>query len=130
MVWIYVPCTGPASSDSAWSRSLLDYLRAADPRGRDLGGYVRRPVRGGSAWSLHACGRARDWAPSDRARGDAIAGHLADGQHGDIQLVIWQRQQWGGRAGPGWRPYDGADPHTGHLHIESRCRDALHHVHP
>jgi len=34
--------------------------------GSDLGGYVRRPVVGGSAWSSHAFGAAWDWAPPSR----------------------------------------------------------------
>lgn len=127
--WSYIPCRDPASSSSTWCSSILAYLARADPGGRSLGCYSRRRVRGGSNWSLHACGRAVDWKPSSAAAGDALAGHLADGQHGDIQLVIWNRQQWGGARGVGWRPYSGADPHTGHLHIESRCRDVLHHLH-
>lgn len=128
-VWTYVPATGDAGSSSAWCRSILAYLAAADPGGRSLGCYSARRVRGSSQWSLHAAGRAVDWAPSSPERGHALAGHLADGQHGDIQLVIYARKQWGGRNGPGWRDYAGADDHTGHLHIESRCRDVLHHVH-
>lgn len=129
MVWNYIPCSGDATSESDWARSLLEYLHRADPGGRSLGGFVRRNVRGGTTRSVHACGRAVDWRPSSDARGHAIAGHLADGQHGDVQLIIWQRQQWGGRSGPGWRPYTGENPHTDHLHIESRCRDTLHHSH-
>lgn len=130
MVWSYVPCTAPAGSSSTWCASVLEYLRRADPGGRSLGCYARRRVRGAqNTWSVHACGRAIDWRPSSKRVGDALAGHLTDGQHGDVQLVIWNRQQWGGSTGPGWRPYDGADPHTSHLHIESRSRHVLHHVH-
>jgi hypothetical protein len=103
------------------ARLVERYCRQVDPAGRSLGIFNPRRVRGGRSWSLHACGRALDWAPSSFDAGQRL-NHLlvqAAGDHA-IQLVIWNRQQWGGRAGPVFAPYRGTDPHTTHLHIEVR----------
>lgn len=78
-------------------------------------------MAGSKTWSLHACGRALDWKPSSFDGGQRL-NHLlvqAADQH-DIQLIIWNRQQFGGRRGRVFAPYGGSDPHTGHLHIEVR----------
>ena len=58
--------------------------------------------------------------PSSFQRGQEINHWLVHSGSADLQLVIWNRQQWGGTAGPVTRPYRGSDPHTSHLHIESR----------
>lgn len=92
-----------------------------DPHGSNLGCYNRRRIRGSrTAWSLHACGRAIDWRPSSHSRGRELADWIAWFAEPDVQLIIFDGRQWGGRQGPGWRDYHGADDHAGHLHIESR----------
>lgn len=101
--------------------ALWRWIKVADPGGKSLGTYAHRPVRGGSSPSVHQAGRAGDWQPSTRAAGDHLWDLLTgfpDG--GGVQLVIWQRRQWGGKSGPVIKPYTGSDPHTGHLHIETR----------
>lgn len=101
--------------------ACLRYIQTLDPAGASLGTYAHRAVRGGSTPSVHQAGRALDWHPSSVPLGwhlwDILT-HYPEG--GDIQLVIWQRRQWGGRGGPTIKAYTGADPHTSHLHIETR----------
>lgn len=122
MTWTYVPATTCVGRESPKIAGIRHWIATQDPGGKSLGTYACRDVRGGSGLSVHAAGRALDWQPSSRARGDWLADCLSGyPEGGDIQLVIWQRRQWGGRRGPGWRPYTGADPHTGHLHIETRA---------
>lgn len=82
---------------------------------RNGGIYNRRRQRGGSAWSLHAVGRAGDIAVPNKAVGDAIVKVL-------IQLhvvlgiceIIWYRSRWTPELG--WRSYSGQDDHTSHIH--------------
>ena len=80
--------------------------------------------------SEHKDGRAWDWmiAPDQHAEAaDMIAWLLAPDSYGNanamirrlgVMYIIWNRQIW--RAydpGKGWQPYDGADPHTTHVHF-------------
>jgi hypothetical protein len=47
---------------------------------------------------------------------------------GRVTYVIWNRQIYNrDRAGEGWRPYDGTNPHDHHMHvsIRSTSRDVL-----
>lgn len=119
--WTYVPCRVPTSGPSSWCSAALRWLRAMDPGGHSLGCHNCRRVSGGDGeWSLHACGRAIDWVPSSFAAGQALNHAIVDSGSLDVQLVIWNRQQWGGRRGPVFSAYPGKDPHTTHLHIESR----------
>lgn len=119
--WSYRDCTTPSEGPSAWCGQALKALRQLDPGGRSLGCYnVRRVAGAPHTWSLHACGRAIDWRPSDPARGQQLADWIAWFSGDDVQLVLYAGRQWGGRHGPGWRPYHGANHHHNHLHIESR----------
>jgi len=117
----YVPCNRPATGPTPWCQLALADLAALDPAGRSLGCYNPRRVRGRSGpWSLHACGRAVDWRSADRRRGWEVARWVAWFGHTDIQLIIFDGQQWGGRFNRGWVPFQGPDPHYDHIHIESR----------
>lgn len=119
--WTYEPCKTPATSSSPWCAAALELLRSWDPEGRSLGCFARRPIRGSTAgWSVHACGRAVDWRPSTREAGWRLWFRLIDAGAADLQLVLWDGFQWGGRVGPIVRRIVGADPHADHLHIESR----------
>lgn len=119
--WTYVPCKTPAKGASPWCAAALALLRRVDPGGRSLGCFARRDVRGSTGrWSVHACGRAIDWMPSSFDAGQRLNHWLVTSGSRDLQLVIWNRQQWGGSRGPVTSRYTGPDPHTTHLHIESR----------
>jgi len=103
--------------------ALRDWGLAIADQITDLGIYNPRVIAGTNTLSVHAVGRAWDAGTPNglaRAQGDLLAGTLI-AYHAElgIQMVIWQRQKWTNlRASQGWRPYNGADPHTSHLHIE------------
>jgi hypothetical protein len=83
--------------------------------------------------SEHEEGRAFDWGANvgnaaQRAAVDDFLGALfATDSYGHphalarrmgIMYVIWNHQIWGAyQASAGWRPYDGSNPHTDHVHI-------------
>lgn len=81
----------------------------------------KRPVRGGSSWSLHAEARAIDYGvPSalgpQKFIGDEVAfrswyHHEALG----VIEIIWNRRRW--TPEKGWLSYHGVDPHTSHVHV-------------
>lgn len=93
---------------------------------------ITRPCTSGGT-SEHKEGRAWDWrlsaaVPTERATGDAVLDWLmAKGPDGTwawqarrfgIMYVIWNGRIWSVyRAQEGWRPYQGADPHTTHVHF-------------
>ena len=113
-------CTsGPAPGATALMRVVL----RKHPRGRSLGIYNCRTVRGGSTTSLHGEGRALDVGfPMSSGRGSA-AGYALVKQLGNkgremgIQAIIYDRKIWSGRS-PGGRYYSGVAPHYDHVHIE------------
>lgn len=116
----YFPCHKCGSGPTHRALEILAECKRRDPRGHSDGIFDCRNVRGGSTLSVHACGRAIDFAPSSRAAGDALAAWLT-GPEGpsDIQGVIWYRHAWGFQTHHGWVAYYGDDPHTSHLHIET-----------
>jgi hypothetical protein len=83
--------------------------------------------------SEHEEGRAFDWganvnnAAQRAAVDDFITALFATDKYGHphalarrmgVMYVIWNHQIWGAyQADAGWRPYDGANPHTDHMHI-------------
>ena len=97
-----------------------------------MGGSVRsggmvndRNVRGGTAKSLHAVGRAADFmvqkgtgtrdGMSPRQVGDELFVRLIAAAPGiGLDEVIWNRHRWTNEKGV--RPYSGANPHTDHVH--------------
>lgn len=85
-----------------------------------LGIYACRRIGGaGSAWSLHAEGRAIDLGigSGGYALGDLVLGDLRGLADNVLQRVIWDRRTFD-LVSPWGRPYTGRDPHTGHLHVE------------
>jgi hypothetical protein len=103
------------------------YLGAYGDRGAaNLGIYVCKSL--GSGISIHGDGRACDLgtAPYNRPGGNwpawgwalANALRLHSAELG-IQLIIFNGKVWSCRyPDAGWRDYNGADPHDGHLHVE------------
>ncbi|HVL88994.1 MAG TPA: hypothetical protein VM841_02040 [Actinomycetota bacterium] len=83
--------------------------------------------------SEHKEGRAWDWGvnvnrPAERAAADALIGWLlATDEFGNrhamarrlgIMYIVWNRTIWGSyRSDQGWRAYNGASPHTDHVHF-------------
>jgi hypothetical protein len=111
----YEPATTPSLGPQPGALALRDYAHSCGFG--DAGIFNNRAVRGGSALSLHAEGRAVDITP---AGGDLsafcerlIAAHETLG----VQQIIWQRRVWRCDR-PGWRAYTGTDPHTSHAHVE------------
>lgn len=110
--------------------ALRDVLLARYPSTKSLG--VSRDCAVGGQ-SEHKEGRAFDWGadindPSDVAAvtdflnalfaTDAEGHRYALARRMGVMYVIWNQQIWGAySAKDGWRPYDGANPHTDHAHI-------------
>jgi hypothetical protein len=47
-----------------------------------------------------------------------FAEHLRRTNHRAVKYVIYNRRLWSKtRAGEGWRPYNGSNPHTSHVHV-------------
>jgi hypothetical protein len=81
--------------------------------------------------SEHKEGRAWDWKVCRETQGEVahamLSWLLATDRHGNpfaaarrlgIMYLIWDSRIWGAyAAGEGWRPYQGAHPHTDHVHI-------------
>jgi hypothetical protein len=94
--------------------------------------YITRACGEGGT-SEHKEGRALDYMlnvnnSADRAvANDVLNWLLATDRYGNrhamarrlgIMYIIWNRQQWRAyRAGDGWQPYTGANPHTDHIHF-------------
>lgn len=112
-------CSGRAQPGS--KELMAWFLGAYASRGGvNSGIYNCRPVRGGSAPSLHGEGRACDLGirPYSAGYGTSLAQALVDHHEAlGIQLVIWNRRIWTAGRG-GWRAYGGVSPHTDHLHVE------------
>lgn len=114
----------------AGTLALRDILLARYPSTKSLGVSRNCDVGGQSE---HKEGRAFDWgtdildATDVAAVNDFLTALLATDAEGHryalarrmgIMYVIWNRQIWGAySAKEGWRPYDGPNPHTGHVHI-------------
>jgi hypothetical protein len=87
-------------------------------RGVHSGGiYNRRRVRGGSAMSLHAVGRALDvMVPV----GDPVGWEIAlrvirNAEALGVAELIYDRKRWTEEKGT--QPYRGINPHRDHVHI-------------
>lgn len=103
--------------------ALMKHLLAKHPKGKSLGIYNCRSVRGGSTTSTHGEGRALDIGfPMKNGRGTAAGYALVKqvGNHGaalGVQAIIYDRKIWSAKS-PGGRAYTGAAPHYDHVHIE------------
>jgi hypothetical protein len=112
------------------ARALLAYLLEAWPLGWSMGIYNCREIRGDTSLSIHACGRAVDFAlPMVGGRGSLQGYEIvrALGNHGKrlgVQFIIFDRMEWGARV-PRGGTYLGVHPHFDHLHIELTPKSAL-----
>lgn len=118
------------NTPKAGTLALREVLLARYPSTKSMG--VSRDCAVGGQ-SEHKEGRAFDWganvndATDNAAVLDFLTALLAPDAQGNnyamarrmgVMYVIWNRQIWGiYDAGAGWRPYDGANPHTDHVHI-------------
>jgi hypothetical protein len=110
--------------------ALSKLVMAAYP-GTGTSGIARDCSIGGK--SEHKEGRAWDWHvvytnPKQRAQAadfahwlfatDAYGNKFSQARRLGVMYVIWNHKIWSSyNATGGWRPYTGADPHTGHMHI-------------
>lgn len=104
-----------ASGCTPGAQALLDAIIGKWPGTTSFGCFNKRPVRGGSSWSYHAAGRAIDVHNTS-----AIMQQIADAmiEVDGVEEVIYNRRIWSlAKKGLGWRPYDGDNPHTDHVHI-------------
>jgi hypothetical protein len=119
----YEPARSCTGSATAGARALMAWFLGAysGQGGRNLGIYNCRSVAGPSTTSLHGEGRAADlgvpvgvgWAQALADKLVALSAELG------IQCVIYNRRIWSGSyPNAGWRPYNGSNPHTDHLHVE------------
>lgn len=89
--------------------------------GTNLGIYGCRPIAGTAIGSVHGDGRAGDLGnPVGAAWAQDLANWLmANSAELGVQCVIHNRKIWSSTyARDGWKPYNGVDPHTGHIHVE------------
>jgi len=116
---------------------LFDFrelILATYPCTTDLG--ITRGCSVGGA-SEHKEGRAWDWGvtPDNQASADVLAWLLATDSDGNkyaiarrlgLMYMIFDSKIWGAyRADEGWRPYNGASPHTDHVHFSFSWDGAL-----
>lgn len=116
----YVPCLKCGKGPTERAGQILAECKRRDPGGRSLGIFNCRNKTDGKGLSLHACGRAVDWAPTNRGAGAVLAAWLA-GPAGpsDIQQVIWDGWIWDVRVKTWRRLSPKSNQHTDHLHIET-----------
>jgi len=92
------------------------------------GCWNRRRVVGGTAWSMHAEGRALDVGvpASQNAAGWGLACDLTVAHAAlDVQRVIWDHHIWSIEEAAGWRRLRPTSlQHVDHLHVEHRWNGA------
>jgi len=120
------------------------YMIMAQVGGGDSGVHSCRPIQGKTTLSYHADSRAWDWRmnakrPADRERVDQVLSWLLRTERGvphanarrlGIGEIIWDREivtLWSNNPAPPchheptgvscFRPYDGVNPHTDHVHF-------------
>lgn len=81
----------------------------------EVQGFNDRNIAGTSTTSDHAFGLALDFMGGKQNLADyAVKNATGLG----VKYVIYNNRIWSvERAGEGWRPYDGEDPHTSHVHV-------------
>lgn len=99
---------------------IIFWLRETYPTHLNFGWYNCRRVAGSTTWSQHAWGNAYDAGGTlnlVRTMGNAL---VAQAKRGALPIaqVIFDHQVW--EPDTGLRPYNGVDPHTGHVHITAR----------
>ena len=113
------PSAGPTPGAKALMAWTIEHFGATS-----LGIYNNRSVRGGTALSLHAEGRAGDsgypYTVGGTPEGWVLANWLVENHEAlGVQAVIYSRRQWSSpRASQGWRYYSGQSAHYEHVHWE------------
>jgi peptidoglycan hydrolase-like protein with peptidoglycan-binding domain len=125
----YQPQAGCAAKAMPGTLRLRDLALTTYGRGGTSPATPRACTSGGT--SEHKDGRAWDWMLSVSNKADrAVAADFLSwlirpgpsGQKGEmaarlgVMYVIYNHKIWAAYS-PGWRPYNGADPHTSHIHI-------------
>jgi hypothetical protein len=68
--------------------------------------------------SDHNSGDALDIGINDPGQGEQIAQKLIkEAQDKNIKYIIWNKQIWNPSVSDSWRPYNGDNPHTSHVHV-------------
>jgi hypothetical protein len=68
--------------------------------------------------SDHNSGDALDIGIKDLGQGEQIAQKLiGEAQDKNIKYIIWNKQIWNPSVSDSWRPYNGDNPHTSHVHV-------------
>jgi len=68
--------------------------------------------------SDHNTGDALDIGIKNADQGSEIAKKLIkEAQDKNIKYIIWNKQIWNPSISNSWRPYDGKNPHTDHVHV-------------
>jgi len=68
--------------------------------------------------SDHNSGDALDIGIQNTDQGTQIAQKLIkEAQDRNVKYIIWNRQIWNPSESPDWRPYNGENPHTSHVHV-------------
>lgn len=128
--WInYQSAAGCSGGPQPGAQDLSAFIQAAFPNVAGVGIYNCRSIQGGSAWSLHAEGRALDiMIPLDPAQpygannaiGDPVAAWLMEhAQEIGIQSFSWDRTIfYGNEAFPKHHCLSIANGHWDHLHVE------------
>ena len=117
----YDRANGPSKGPAPGAVALRDHWTKVTGL-PDLGIYNPRKIRGASGWSVHAEGRAVDFAananhPAQKAAADRYCQFLIDNaQPLQVQYLIWNRRSW--KPDRGWQRYQGTSPHTDHVHAE------------
>lgn len=120
---VYQRATTPGTRCQPGASALLRWC-LDNTTATNLGCFVVRPVRGGSALSTHAEGRAVDLGFPYTIGGTPAGWRLAEllrEHHADlgVQYLIYARKQWTAtRNADGWRDYTGASAHYEHIHAE------------
>lgn len=116
MTYVYDPVGADCLGHQPGTEALQNVL-TTDHQVTDLGTYVCKYIIGSTRRSFHAEGRAGDngGTPEEmRAVADLLVAHALEL---GLQEVIYDRQRWAcDDSTPGWEPFNGSDPHTGHVH--------------
>jgi hypothetical protein len=68
--------------------------------------------------SDHNTGDALDIGITDLNQGTEVAQKLIkEAQDKNISYIIWNKQIWNPSVSDSWRPYNGDNPHTSHVHV-------------
>lgn len=115
-----VPARGCVGGPQDGAVDLQTHATQANPALVPLGIYACRRVGGApTTWSVHAEGRAVDLGTGDGGQAlglEVLASLLQVGDQVLQRIIYWHTIY--DLLSPGGRAYNGANPHTDHLHVE------------